>query len=465
MRLTLSRARSQTFDVSGWRRPTWGLVLAVACLGTTTNFGLTGTAEDGKKTAVQITDDDALRLVIDQYEKACDTVRSSKTTEEGRLHFYSDWRERIAEAIRVNPNSRYVRAGTVKLLGIANSLGDSQTAEELTEQLASQSEDPRERFRWDSEMGEIANARYQVTKNLADAGRAIESFAKAAEVYRTLEGKAEPGDRNRNIINLCMMAVLDSCALRNHDKAARTFQEVRESLITVPPSNELATLRYDFEYAASNEMMEWLAAKDPNSAETALGLLVGREGMRWPASYYAHMFVSTLYPGGGVDFQTFVDKWLAQKPQDEWTPFLRFYLAKDYFVHREYAAARPIFTDIKIQFGDAFLKADQEAIRIGRGGFYSEILYCLAVIYRELGDQTQARAMAGEMKALVPNDPRMGDLEKATSASHSIGETKMEDARLLPQSSSRRIALVVTGAFLIVPIAVFIFRRLRSRSQ
>lgn len=466
MKLALLSPRSHVFGILGSRWAMCAFLFMVVCLVTPERGDWATAAEGDNKSADQVKDDGVLHLVLEQYEEACNAARSSKTTEEERLRFYSDWRERITEAMKANPKSRYIGAGTVKLLGIANSLGDSQTAEQLAKQLAAESKNPRERLLWNSEMGEVANARYQVTKDKADADRAIAFFTKAAEDYREIaKGKEEPADRNRNITNLCMMAVLYSRALRNHGEAARVFEEVRESLASVPPSNELAALRYDFEYAASSEMMEWLAATDPNRAERALDSLAGRTGMRWPPSYYAHMFVSNLYPQGGKDFQAFIDKWLAQKRQDEWTPFLRFYLAKDYFAHKEYAAARPIFSDLKDKYADVFLKADQEAIRIGRGGFYSEILYCLSVIYRELGDQSQAKAMAGEMKAVVPKDQRVGDLERAATASRSNGDGRAGDGRPLPQSAFRRVALVVANTLLVVLIAIFIWRRLRRRSQ
>jgi hypothetical protein len=210
-------------------------------------------------------------------------------------------------------------------------------------------------------------------------------------------------------------------------------------------------------------MLEWLAAKDATRAEKALDSLAARTGMRWPPSYYAHMFVSNLYPQGGTDLRAFIEKWLAGKPRDKWTPFLQFYLARDLFAHNEYAAAQPVFAELKDKYADVFLKADQAAIRIGRGGFYAEILYCLSVIYRKSGDQVQAEAMAAETKALAPEDQRVSDLENAAAAA-AKDASRTVDARRLPASASRRLAWLAISGLAVLLIAMLIRRGVHRRS-
>lgn len=456
--------RCCVFGIFRGRSAIYALVLVTVWLALAGQGVWLTAAEDDLESGQEAKKTDVLQLVLEEYEKACDAVRSSKRSEEQRLRFYSDWRERIAEAMKADSKSRYIRAGTVKLLGIANSLGDSETAGQLAARLAAESQTPRERLRWHGEMGEIANARYQLTKDKADADKAIAALALAAADYREIAtGQEEPADRNRNVINLCMMAGLQSRALKNHEEAARVFEHVRETLASAPPSSELAALRYDFEYAASSEMLEWLAAKDATRAEKALDSLAARTGMRWPPSYYAHMYVSNLYPQGGKDLRAFIEKWLAGKPRDKWTPFLQFYLARDLFAHNEYAAAQPVFAELKDKYADVFLKADQAAIRIGRGGFYAEILYCLSVIYRKSGDQVQAEAMAAETKALAPEDQRVSDLENAAAAA-AKDASRTVDARRLPASASRRLAWLAISGLAVLLIAMLIRRGVHRRS-
>ena len=134
---------------------------------------------------------------------------------------------------------------------------------------------------------------------------------------------------------------------------------------------------------------------------------------------------------------------------------MRFYLAKDYFTHQQFTEALPIFFDLRENYADVFLEADQQAIHIGHGGYYAEILYCLSVIYRKLGDHSQAKALAQEMKALVPNDQRADDLQQVVAVPRLMSTPE-------PRQSATRLWLVAFSAMVLLLTVAVLWRRRKT---
>jgi tetratricopeptide (TPR) repeat protein len=214
--------------------------------------------------------------------------------------------------------------------------------------------------------------------------------------------------KDRHIINLAIKARLLADVDQDHMVAAELYRTARQ-YFEAHDLEESAFVKgvYSCEILSRNEMMQAIKSGRADRARLVLeDGLAESQSQRWPQSYYAHEYAREFLESG-AEFQRFLAGWIEAKDTDSWTPFLKFFLARDYVREGRKIEAIALYSDLYKNDRPFFLKADEAALRGGSGGYLAEILYNLVQLLSAMGGSREASQYLDEFHRFFPKDPRV----------------------------------------------------------
>ena len=395
-------------------------------------------------------EDDPVWTVIRAYQDASDELREQRNhSPDARRAWMQEWKTRFQEVVEQNPQSMYVEAARIDLLGLSNGLGEFGESQKVLQGMVSNAGSTLEKIRWYNELGEVSRAEYLANKDQNEARKSLDAFERAHALYLSLSSEERDSEvGGRQVISLYMAGGM-SGMLGDHAKSATFYQSAREQFqMSTDIAARAVLVGYDLESITSQEMIEWVHAEQESNALNSLEILSKLRPYRWPPSHYALQYSILQYENNSKGFQDFVSDWLRQHAFDERTPILMARLGFSYFDDSLYEKALPIYEVLRDKHREDFQKLEPDAFKVGSGGHYDRVLSDLAIIYLRQGNFSGAEKVKNELKESLPQSK---NIDMLTPENFSVDLVQFPQSQ---QWSTRN--LFFRGAIMLLGIVVIL---------
>ncbi len=360
-------------------------------------------------TVGQQLNDPLLKALQEYHSKINENISSDM-----KQILYQEWFDKLTILTTQNTSSIYYRDALEALCELANVLNKQSVSEEISIKILGISKTDIERIFWYDQLGTLNFNQYNQKKDVLFANKSLQYYQNAIDLSKKDNIKIQD-----NVIVMYNMAEIYKNVFNNSEKAADILGDARllYDSLDDQAKNFLDTLYYDTENLVSNEMINALSAGDITRAKRLLDVIDNQEKLRWPTSYYFKKLVDIQFPKKGIEYIESVKNWLDIHTDDSWSPFLKFYLARECMEQNDFKSAIEIYMKLLDNDYKSFQKEDIPAIQAKRGGYRAEILYNLAMSYNRIGVLEQALKYFNEFIEVYTNDPR---IEGASSLCQSI---------------------------------------------
>ncbi|MBN1507776.1 MAG: hypothetical protein JW955_13075 [Sedimentisphaerales bacterium] len=358
---------------------------------------------------------DEIENALKEYHEQSGAFRGGQHDPSAKTRFYEMWLPRFITLAETADSPAQREQLLTEAVGLANALEKYSVSQELTAKLRQSQRSWAGQMRWMVEAGEIAENSYKISKSEKDAQAALRHFSDA---YNLAKGHEQAvvqsyGLARDYVVAVDKLANLESGINHNHARSADLYASARGLVDSMhPQARRLIETTHSREVLAANEMLSSARAGQVERSYKVLDEVAAVPGARWPGSYYMYQLATVLAPTGDEVFEKEVSQWLSTRPADSWTPFLMFFLANDYKVHGKWTNAAQLYEQLRAQYAEVLLLADEKALEQGRGGYMAQLLYDLCNIYLNLGLKEQAYRAYAELEKLAPQDPRLSVMKR-----------------------------------------------------
>lgn len=360
-------------------------------------------------------DTDPVEAALRAYMESETQLRSRQMTKDQKMQWRQEWLQRLLAVAGENPKSAHRPRALRTASRLANSAGNYALSQSIIRQiLETVWDDLPQQIEWLTELGEVTRLEFRQNRSDESRKSAIKAFEDAnARIEDGL--KAMPQGKEamteQLILNLAWIGELQGDRSATKDELRSAAQAYRKARLLLQvygqPQGRLMGLGYDPECLAEHEAISATRGGDLDASQSALDVLLALPNKKWPTSMYVKRCAEGAFAIYGKEYQDFIENWLKNAPEDEYTAVLKCQVAESYMRSKAYEKAAAIYEELNTKYVDALLKIDKDAIRQGRGGYYADVLYSLRVFYVNRKEYAKAAVVNRRFLELFPNYDEM----------------------------------------------------------
>lgn len=424
------------------------IVLYVATAFIVTGIGQTAVAQDREEWA----------KIVSQYR---DESVASSNADSGTVKqdLYSRWFNRFLQ-VAAKTEDRRVRLGALQhAISLANGMEKYEVSFELSRRLTTESKDWRDQLRWLTEAGEVAHLAYVKSKEQKYLEASRESFSQAYKLtvaHREAVAESIPLAKDGLVSSYQYAELIKSDGEKQNLLSAANIYAETDSILAASTEgvrSVLGGIGFTRLLSCEREMVAAAAAGELDRSYQVLDKVVkGELGPKAPSELFANI-MHAAFPHGGEKYWREAEKWLDTSPTDEYTPYIIYDLAQDYYEKAVFLKAIALYEQLLADYQSVLIERDREmrgGAVIDSEGHLSFVMFNLAQAYAQLEHWERAEELLRRFVKLYPKDARVGlasrHLERLSSHNAKVNDARMKAIGMDAGATSREKATTASQA-------------------